>query len=239
MANSNQTVTKKKGAGKGNLSRAARAAQTRERILRSALALFSRSGYDGVSVDEVVKRARINKRMVYHYFGDKDGLYAAALARVYGQLTAVEADIFRDQPSAAEAIERVVTAYFRFLEDTPEFVNLLLWENLQGGRHLAALDAEVTKAPVLEALQQIIDRGIDSGEIRPDLDRRHMLINLIGLCLVYFSNRHTLSRTVGIDLSRPEELQRGLRQAVSLAQHGFLQASPPPDLRKSLRTRGV
>lgn len=222
MANSNRIVTKSPAAGKSKVSRTERAAQSRERILRSALTLFAKRGYDGVSVDEVVTRARINKRMVYHYFGDKDGLYAAALARVYEQLAAVEADIFRDDPSAAQAIERVVTAYFRFLAATPEFVALLLWENLQGGRHLAGLDAAVTKAPVLEALRHVIDRGLKSGEIRPDIDRRHMLINLIGLCLIYFSNRHTLSRTVGLDLSHPKELDRGLRQAVSLAQHGFL-----------------
>lgn len=203
-------------------SRTARAAETRERILQAALRLFAQKGFDGTSVDEVVTAAKINKRMVYHYFSNKRGLYAAALERVFEQLATLEAGVFTDAPSPGIALERLLTLYFNFLHEHPEFVALLLWENLQGGRHLDALPAAVTKAPILEALGRVIDAGIASGEIRPEIDKQHMLINLMGLCMIYYSNHHTLSRTVGLDLSRADTLQAGLDHALRLLRHGFL-----------------
>ncbi len=204
--------------------RNARATQTRGRILQTAIRLFSQKGYDGASVDEIVARAKVNKRMVYHYFKNKEGLYAAALEQVFERLANVEAKIFHDQPSADLAIERITTAYFGFLHKNPEFFALLHWENLQGGKHLKALPASVTKAPLLEALGRVIDEGIASGQIRPEIDKRHMLIDLIGICMIYFSNRHTLSRTVGLDMEDPGTLKEGLRHALSLIRHGFLKA---------------
>lgn len=203
-------------------NRTLRAAETRERILRKALSLFAKKGFSGVSVDEVVTAAKVNKRMVYHYFSSKQGLYAAALERVFGQLAALEAGVFTDAPTPGAALERLLILYFNFLREHPEFVSLLLWENLQGGRHLEALPAAVTKAPILDALGRVIDEGIASGEIRPGTDKRHMLINLIGLCMIYYSNHHTLTRTVGLDLDSPATLQAGLDHALALLRHGFL-----------------
>ena len=64
--------------------------RTRQRLLNAAIALFSRRGYHAVSVDEIVASARVNKRMVYHYFGSKEGLYKVVLHDVYSRLESVE-----------------------------------------------------------------------------------------------------------------------------------------------------
>ncbi len=96
---SNRLVTKKLPQGKRKITRAEQALRTSDRILRVAIKLFAARGYHhGVSVDEIVKAARVNKRMVYHYYGDKAGLYAAVLTNVYSRLAEIEADVFRDQP---------------------------------------------------------------------------------------------------------------------------------------------
>lgn len=219
---SNRSVTEKSQQGKRKVTRAEQAQRTSERILRVAVRLFAARGYDGVSVDELVNAARVNKRMVYHYFGDKAGLYAAVLGRVYSRLAEVEADVFREKPSVPAALEGIVRAYFGFLQATPEFVALLLWENLQGGAHLKNLDDALSKAPILEALSELVERGIASGQLRPDIDRKHLLINLFGLCQIYYSNRHTLKRSIGMDLEKPEELERGIQNIVRLLKDGLL-----------------
>jgi len=193
--------------------------RSRERLLEAATTLFARKGYDGVSVDAIVNEAGLNKRMVYHYFGSKEGLYVAVLGNAFDRIAGMEARIFDDNPPADVALERIVHGYFRFLLENPEFPALLSWENLQGGRHLGAFS--FTKAPILDALGRVITQGIASGEIRPEIDRRHMLIHLIGICLIYFSNRHTLSRTVGLALDDPQVMREGIAQAVSLIKHGF------------------
>ncbi len=219
---SNHLVTKKLPRGKRKITRAEQALRTSDRILRVAIKLFADRGYHGVSVDEIVKAARVNKRMVYHYYGDKAGLYAAALTNVYSRLAEIEADVFQNQPSVSAALEGIVRAYFQFLQNTPEFVSLLLWENLQGGAQLKNLAEALSKAPILDALSHLIEQGIDSRQIRPNVDRQHMLINLFGLCQIYFSNRHTLKRSVGLDLESPPVLEQGIQHVIALLSEGFL-----------------
>lgn len=218
---SNHSVTEKQKLGKRKMTRAEQAQRTSDRILKTAIKLFAAKGYDGVSVDEVVKAAKVNKRMVYHYYGDKAGLYAAVLAKVYSRLAEVEADVFRDKPSVATALEGIVRAYFQFLQTTPEFVSLLLWENLQGGAHLKNLGEALSKAPILEALSKVIEEGITTRQIRADIDRRHLLIHLFGLCQIYFSNRHTLKRSVGLNLDDPKVLEEGIASVIALLKSGI------------------
>jgi TetR/AcrR family transcriptional regulator len=200
-------------------------AATRERILMAGVRLFSQRGYDEVTVDAIVRLAGVNKRMVYHYFGNKEGLYQTVLSRVFERLNRVEADLLAEDGTVSATIERIIRAYFAFLDANPEFVSLLLWENLQGGRHLRFSSEGFTKAPMLKTLDELIVRGLRSGEIRQGIDRRHMLISLIGLCQIYFSNRHTLSRSVGLDLKDRQVLEEGVDHAIALAKCGFL-ASP-------------
>ena len=107
---------------------------TRARLLKTAIGLFSRDGYNGVSVDKIVNAAGVNKRMVYHYFGNKENLYHAALLEVYQRLERLELEIFQKTQSPDETLKHILSSYFTFLADNPEFVNLLLWENLNQGR---------------------------------------------------------------------------------------------------------
>ncbi|MFV0337340.1 MAG: TetR/AcrR family transcriptional regulator [Chthoniobacterales bacterium] len=223
---SNRLVTKKRTSAKQKKISGGRrpSGETRRELLAVALEMFSQHGFEGVSVDELVQRAHTTKRMVYHYFGSKLGLYREALEEVYRKLTEVEVDIFREEPPMSVAIEELLRAYFYFLQENTDLIRILLWENLQGGKNLPSIDKKITKAPVLEALERAIRRGQKQGEIRRDIDSQHLLIHLIGLCLVYFSNRHTLSLSVGVDLHEEANLEKGIEQAIRLAQHGFLKS---------------
>ena len=64
--------------------------RTREAILVAAQHEFATKGLSGGRVDEIARRAHANKRMIYHYFGNKEGLYLAALERVYEELRGTE-----------------------------------------------------------------------------------------------------------------------------------------------------
>lgn len=178
----------------------AKALPVRDRLLRAATRLFAEAGFSGTTVDEIVAAARVNKRMVYHYFGDKEGLYHAVLADVYSSLAEVELGTLAHKTDVDTLTGEIVRSYFDFLENHPEFVRLLLWENLNDGRGLARIGARVSKDPMLQALGKFLREGIEAGHMRPDMDARHLLISLIGLCLIYSSNRYTLSRSLRMDL---------------------------------------
>ena len=199
-------------------------AGTRARLLEAALRLISERGYDGVAVDDIVREAGVNKRMVYHYFGNKEGLCSEVLRFVYGELEAIEGRLFAGEGGCSDPVEalgRTVRTYFRFLAGHPMFVRLLQWENLAEGRHLVRMSAPVTKSPMLERLSEVLEAGTRAGVFRAGLDVRGVLASLIGLCLVHFSNRHTLSATLGVDLGGRTWLKRAEADAEALLLDGI------------------
>lgn len=196
----------------------------RLRLLEVAVAQFSARGFDGVTVDEIVAAAGVNKRMVYHYFGSKEGLYRETLGRVFASLQTLEEGVIashagRSDPDAA--MRRLVFLYFDFLESHGEFVRLLLWENLGEGRHLGEVEQAMSKTPVLGHVETLLREGINQGRFRAGLDARLVLTSLIGLSLVYFSNRFTLSRSVGLDFRKPANLRRAVAHAADVFLSGL------------------
>lgn len=196
--------------------------QTRRRLVEAATRAFSAKGYDGVSVDDIVRAAGVNKRMVYHYFGDKDGLYAEVLRGVFGRLSDLELKTLEEASGPADTIRSILHAYFEFLGDNPEFVALLSWENLHQGRFIAASPGLLSKSPVLKRLEDVFRSGVADGIFRPGVNVKHLLISLISICFVYHANRYTLTQSIGLNLQSSKVLKEGLDHAVNLTLHGLL-----------------
>lgn len=195
--------------------------RTRARLLKTGIRLFAARGFHGVSVDEIVAAAKVNKRMVYHYFGSKEDLYLEALGEVFARLAEPELDAVASAAAPDEKLRRLLAAYFEFLDAHPEFVRLLLWENLDGGRHIAAEPERLSKNPFVERFRAIIAEGVRAGIFRAPRDARHLLVNLIGLCFIYHSNRHSLAVSIGIGDDATERSAR-LEQACDLVLHGLV-----------------
>lgn len=192
--------------------------RTKGRLLAAGIELFARHGFHGVAVDTIVATADCNKRMLYHYFGDKEGLYAAVLQAVYTRMEQVEMKPLPAEATTADVVREMMARHFEFLARDPEFVNLLMWENLNEGRILARHPDLLTKTPVIERLREVLDAAKCRGEIEAVGDVRHLLILMMGMCFIYFANRHTLKQAIGLDLSRPRVQAEGL----AMAQQMFL-----------------
>jgi AcrR family transcriptional regulator len=210
--------------------------RTKQNLLAAGIRLFASHGYHGVAVDEIVATAGCNKRMLYHYFGDKEGLYAAVLQSVYTRLERVEMQPMPEDAATADVVREIMARYFDFLSHDAEFVSLLMWENLNQGRILANHPHLLTKAPVLAKLRNVLEAAQRRGQIGDIGDPRHLLILMIGMCFIYFSNRHTLRQGIGLDLDRPSVRAEGLRtaQQMFLAHLGIEERSK----RRTKKTAG-
>lgn len=195
--------------------------RTRRRILQAAIRLFAKHGFHAVSVDQIVGQARVNKRMVYHYFGSKDALFEASLSEVYKRIEEIEFHAVERGRSPREKLSRLLESYFEFLDNEPEFTRLLQWENLEKGRHLTKENHLLTKNPFLARFRAIVQDGVATGEFRPDLDVTHLMIHFIGLCFIYHSNRFSLSQSLEIDLGNAKVKERGLNQVLGLVFEGI------------------
>jgi AcrR family transcriptional regulator len=195
--------------------------QSKQRILEAAISLFAANGFAGTSVDEIVDTAGVNKRMVYHYFGNKEKLFQEVLAAEYSKLEALEIETLHPEEPIEKVVTDIVAAYFSFLQANPEFVNLILWENLNQGRNLDQMQIPLSKSPMLDLLIKAVNAGKKNGAVRPEIDPRFLLISLIGNCMIYCSNRFTLSRALNIDLSSQRVLNQAKKAVADLLLNGI------------------
>ena len=84
------------------------AAATQKRILAAAKKAFARKGLAGARVDEIALSANANKRMIYHYFGDKENLFLRVLENAYIDIRQAEQSLELDTLSAKEALDKLV-----------------------------------------------------------------------------------------------------------------------------------
>jgi TetR/AcrR family transcriptional regulator len=183
---------------------------TRERILAAAETLFATHTFTGTQVGTIAATAGVNKRLIYHYFGDKSQLYGAVLHRVHRRWTTF--DYFKDAPKdPLEFIDGFVVWSFEKYRDDPNFVRLIAGENFHGGTHFEIASPSPFTRLLLTTMTEVIQRGQLQGVIREDLDPIHLVADIIGLCFFNFSNAYTMSRTLETDLRRPDVLHQRLQ----------------------------
>jgi TetR/AcrR family transcriptional regulator len=121
-----------------------RGEQTREAILAAAEAEFADHGFDGARVDAIAERSGFNKNLLFRYFGEKLGLYAAVLRRADQELHELQAQVFSplvtQQP--ATALATVIEVIFDYLVNHPRFLRILTWEMAAGWRTTAHIITE-------------------------------------------------------------------------------------------------
>ncbi len=168
---------------------------SREILLAAAKEAFASRGLDGARVDDIARRARINKQLVYHYFGSKDGLYTAVLEQVYREIREREQALELSNLPAEEAMRRLIEFSFDYLAQNPEFVALVADENAHDGMHLQdSARVEEMNRPIIDLLQETLARGTADGIFRKGLDPLHIYLSIAGMAFFYFANIHTLSR---------------------------------------------
>ncbi len=190
--------------------------QSRKDILDAAEILFAEKGLYGTRVDDIADKASINKRMIYEYFGCKEELYKAVLVKVYGKLTEKEIGLLSEDISCIEAIRKIIVLYFEFLRDTPTYVNLILWENLNKGKYIEELDLSSVKDAAFEMLRRVIKRGKDEGVFRKEADTEQVILSLLTYTFAYFSNRYTLSKLLSRNLYDEDNTKKRVQSVTEM-----------------------
>jgi len=169
-------------------------ARTKAEILKAARDEFCENGLNGARVDAIAERAKANKRLLYHYFGNKEALYSAVLVDAYQEIRQGERELKLSLYDPVEAMERLVRFTFRHFLANPWFPRLLAVENLQNARFLKQItDIPSINSPLVEELVDILKRGHKSGVFRVDVDPVQLYVSIAGLSYFYVSNSKTLS----------------------------------------------
>jgi AcrR family transcriptional regulator len=195
---------------------------TRARILEAAVAEFAAKGLGGARVDEIAARAGANKRMLYHYFGNKDDLFLAALESAYADIRAAEQALDLDKLPPVEAMRQLVEFTFDYFILRPEFVTLLNSENLHRARHLQrSRSIRAMHSPLIALIDGILKRGHAEDVMRDGVDPMQLYISIAGLGYFYNSNIHTLSTIFARDFDSTDERAKRRAHMVEVVL-GFL-----------------
>lgn len=197
---------------------------TKRDILVAAREEFCEYGLDGARVDRIAERAAANKRLLYHYFGNKEALYSAVLLEAYREIRAGEQKLHLGELSPVDAMRELVGFTFDHFRNNPWFIRLLSTENILRADYVREMK-EVPKlhSPIVAQLRDVLAEGQKQGVFREGVDPVHLYISIAGLSYFYFSNIHTLSVIFKTPLNSPRKMKERRTHAEDVIL-GYLRA---------------
>ena len=171
------------------------AAATREALLAAGTALFAERGYDGVPVAAIAQCAGVNKAMINYHFGGKRGLYLAIVSATFAEILASVERLAESARPAPDVLRDLVAVLGELVSRRhPHFCAMMLREVVAGGKHL---EPELIEQParMLAAVQRIVARGVQEGDLRP-VDPLLTHLSLVGSLVFFFATERFRARVL-------------------------------------------
>lgn len=167
-------------------------ARTMAGILEVATAEFAEKGLSGARIDEIAAATRTSKRMIYYYFGSKEGLYLAVLEESYRRMRSIEAELHLEDLLPEDALRRLVGFTFDHHHSNPGYIRLVMSENMERGSYLAQSKIiQQLNVPAIDAIRKLYERGVAAGIFRTGLDPIDIHASISALTFFNVSNQHT------------------------------------------------
>jgi TetR/AcrR family transcriptional regulator len=224
----------RKAMGKGDEARA--------RILEAAAAVFAEDGFAGARVDEIARRARVNKALLYYHVGDKAGLHEAVLLAWMDVLFARLRARIAQEAGAEAKLEALATTFEELVKRHNYYPQILARELSSGGRNLTGpVMAKLLELIALEG--EILEEGRRAGIFRPASPVTVHLLLVVGT-VMHLMGRQLMERAARLGLKEaPDFPDSPSRAALDLLLNG-LRARPKdcveskPGPRKAARGEG-
>jgi AcrR family transcriptional regulator len=191
--------------------------RTKRDILVAAREEFVEYGLEGARVDRIAERAGANKRMLYHYIGNKEALYSRVLLDAYRDIRAGEAELHLGELPPALAMEKLVGFTFDHFRSKPWFIRLLATENIQRGVFVRTMpEIRELHSPLVTQLREVLRAGEAAGIFRAGIDPVQLYITIASLSYFYLSNIHTLSVVFDAPLAAEERMAARRAHAIEV-----------------------
>ncbi len=166
--------------------------RTMAEILSVATKEFADKGLAGARIDEIAAATRTSKRMIYYYFGNKDGLYVAVLEAAYGRMRQIEAALHLKDLTPEMALQNLVEFTYDHHQSNEDFIRLVMSENVNRGEYLGQSKAiQKLNGSALETIDDLYTRGVKQGVFKKGLTPLEIHSAISALTFFNVSNRHT------------------------------------------------
>jgi TetR/AcrR family transcriptional regulator len=200
---------------------------TRRRILDAAEVEFASKGFDGARLAAIARSAEVPQALIHHHFGDKQGLYREVLERALAAMAAVGWHIVdtlgqprkrgRAKRLGRAELESLVEALVGMLVDFyathARVLRILRLEAMRGG----PLAGQLVRAHVKPQLDDVVARFEEmraSGEIRADVDPRHLCISTVAMACFPTTEEAFIEAVWSMDPQSPVFLEERRREIV-------------------------
>jgi AcrR family transcriptional regulator len=174
--------------------------RTKADILEVAAAEFGEKGLAGARIDEIAALTQTSKRMIYYYFGSKEGLYLSVLEDSYKRVRDIEAELHLQDLAPEQALRRLVAFTFDHHLSHENYIRLVMSENINRGQYLAQSQRiQELNVPAIAAIRHLYERGIKAGVFRKGLDPVDIHASISALSFFNVSNRHTFGLIFKLD----------------------------------------
>jgi AcrR family transcriptional regulator len=175
--------------------------RTKANILQVAEAEFGEKGLAGARIDEIAAATKTSKRMIYYYFGSKEGLYLAVLEESYRRVRDIESELHLQDLEPEQALRRLVAFTFDHHLHHENYIRLVMSENINRGQYLAqSAHIQELNVPAIAAISTLYQRGVKSGVFRSGLDPVDIHASISALSFFNVSNRHTFGLIFKLDM---------------------------------------
>lgn len=151
-----------------------------QRLMASALALFSKKGYDGTTIREIIEGAGVTRPVLYYYFKNKEHLFQRIVESTFEDSFKRLGGIFESVSGCRERLKAIAISSFELVEEQPDLVALLVRLFFSPDYEGLVLDKEALVQDRLERMSAIMQEGIDRGELS-NADPRTLALMFNGL----------------------------------------------------------
>ncbi|MEA1971135.1 MAG: TetR/AcrR family transcriptional regulator [Thermodesulfobacteriota bacterium] len=136
--------------------------KTIRRILNAAAKIFSEAGFAGARMDEIAKRAKVNKATIYYHIGDKKALYAEVLHDIIGNAAEHFIGNLDENQSPEQKLKYYINAVTRTMDQNPLLAPIMMREQASGGQNLPEVIA-MDFARIISFVTDILEEGAKQG----------------------------------------------------------------------------
>jgi TetR/AcrR family acrAB operon transcriptional repressor len=158
---------------------------TRQKILDSAMSVFSKVGYSNARLEDIAREAGVTRGALYHHFGGKPEVYTALVNERFKEANTVFSEIVQSSASPSEKLRALLVETLSLLENSEEYrkvQELVLFRTayvpeLEEGMQYKKKSTNGT----ISYIEDLIKLGMESGEFGKNLDPHMAAIAAVGL----------------------------------------------------------
>jgi len=222
-----RSVSKNSAARVGKVVDLRRPADTRDRVLQVAQALFAERGYRGTSLRDIAKRIGIKAPSLLHHFPSKQQLYIAVLDRMFESIEDRANAIAWGRESPQERMRQAVADAIDFIASRPDFVRIM-WKEMADESGVGRPVLKRRLPPLFSIALNFIFRGQREGAFRPEVDPQHFMWSLNSITLGYFTTAAQVRRLWSVNLLEPTMIERRKREVIDMVERTLFTNPTPP-----------